>query len=230
MDVQEQSKKERQVLRVPDSYASISEALAHARNDDQIRISAGHYKESLALRDKVLELVGEGQMQAILIQGVGEQPALAQQHGFLRVSNLMIKAAGKAAVEVAGGSMVLEDCYVSGADSGVAVTGGGEVAMRRSVLSRCRKHGVHISGGGRATLESCSMFENGSHGVVALHQSSSLHLTRCMVSNNQGAAVGVDLGGEGVVEDNDLRNNKQGACLVGASSTDLVRIGSNLTS
>jgi len=168
-------------------------------------------------------------MQALLIESVDETPVVAQVGGFVRISNVMLKSLGLKALDVANGRMVIEDCYVSGPDCGLVMQNGADVTLRRSVLCRCRQHGIHVSEGSRATLESCSIFDNNDHGIVTLHQSSALHVTRCMISNNVGAGIAVDSGGEGTIEDNDLRNNRQGACLVGSASQSLVNLGSNLT-
>ena len=45
-----------------------------------------------------------------------------------------------------------------------------------------------------AGAESCSIFENGDHGVLAMQEGASIHMTKSMVSYNQGAALAIDQG------------------------------------
>jgi hypothetical protein len=42
--------------------------------------------------------------------------------------------------------------------------------------------------------ESCSIFENGDHGVLVMQEGASIHMTKSMVSYNQGAALAIDQG------------------------------------
>ena len=61
--------------------------------------------------------------------------------------------------------LVVEDCYVSGGKCGVEVLQGSDVTLRRSVVCRCRRHGVRIGARARLVIESCSLFENTEHGI-----------------------------------------------------------------
>jgi len=47
-----------------------------------------------------------------------------------------------------------------------------------TVLCRCRKHGVTVGVRGRVVVESCSIFENTEHGIMAHAASSSLRVNR----------------------------------------------------
>ena len=47
-----------------------------------------------------------------------------------------------------------------------------------TVLCRCRKHGVTVGVRGRVVVESCSIFENTEHGIMAHAASSSLLVNR----------------------------------------------------
>jgi len=182
------------VIRVgPAHFKTISEALQAAgrAQDCQVMVAPGHYRETIALKDAVVEIVGEGNMQHILLESLEGQVALSQQGGQVRVSNLMIRGSGPRTLELMSGRMVLEDCNVSGGVCGLGVTAGSEVAIRRSVLCRCQQFGLHISDRSQVALESCSIFENGQHGVLASGAGTLLNMTRCMVSHNLRAGVAV---------------------------------------
>eukprot|EP00802_Teleaulax_amphioxeia_P016159 Tamp_16271.p1 GENE.Tamp_16271~~Tamp_16271.p1 ORF type:complete len:426 (+),score=62.62 Tamp_16271:103-1278(+) len=216
--------------RVPSEYATIAAALVVCGEKDQIVLAPGHYKESIKLKQLVVEITGEGSMQGVLIEGVGGEPALTQTQGFLRLSKVMIKSSGSAAIVARGAMLVIEDCYVSGGRSGLEMEEGGDVTLRRSVVCRCRLHGLLVNGGGRVVVESCSIFENQHDGIVAHVAPTSLLINRSRVSFNGGVGVTLDEGAEGTIEDNDLRNNAKGAVYIGAASTGGVILGSNLTS
>ena len=153
--------------------------------------------------------------------------------GAVLLRGLMLKGSGPAVVATAGGahggSLTLEDCYVSGSRCGLVLRERAVGTLRRSVLCKCGEDGIQASGGGAALIESCSIFDNARHGVVVSGRGSSVRISRSMLSNNGGAGVAVDQEGGGRVEDNDLRNNALGPCVVGEASKTRVAVGSNLT-
>mmetsp|Transcript_32605 Transcript_32605/g.75882 ORF Transcript_32605/g.75882 Transcript_32605/m.75882 type:complete len:683 (-) Transcript_32605:110-2158(-) len=219
----------RPVLRVPAQFPTISDALRAAPADCKIMVSAGHYRETIVLKDAVVEILGDGNMQHILLESAEGEAALSQQGGHVRVSNMMIRGSGARTLEVVSGRMVLEDCNVSGGVCGLAATAAADVSIRRSVLCRCQQYGLHVTDRSKAVVESCSIFENGMHGVVAQNAGSSVRMTRSMVSHNFRAGIMVDDGATGTVENNDLRSNQEGPVVVGAASEGLVQIVSNLS-
>lgn len=222
-------KSERRVLKVPSHFATIGAALAAARNDDQIVLEPGRYQEALEIRDKVVEIVGNGNMQHLLIESIEGRPALELDGAVLRLSNLMVVSSAPRAIAVLGGRLVMEDCNVSGGQQGLRVSRRAEATVRRSVLCRCAQQGLYVEEGSSALVESCSIFENGDHGIVVVSAGASLTISRSMVSYNGGAGICIDQGAGGAVESNDLRNNNLGPCTVGALSQANVTVSSNLT-
>jgi len=223
------AKGERRVLKVPTMYATIGAALAAARNDDQIVLEPGRYQEALSIRNKVVEIVGNGNMQHLLIESVEGRPALELDGAVLRLSNLMVVSNAARAITVQGGRLVMEDCNVSGGQQGLRVSRRAEATVRRSVLCRCQQQGLYVEEGSAVLVESCSIFENGDHGVVVVSAGASLAITRSMVSYNGGAGICIDQGASGKIENNDLRNNMQGPCSVGALSQQGVSVSANLS-
>ena len=260
----------RRVLRVPEAYDSINAAMQAAGPDDQISVSAGHYIESLEVREGTLDLVGDGNMQHILLDAPADGSALMQHGGTVRISNMMLRSnAAAPTVQTQNGRLIVQDCNISGGNVGVALASS-HADIRRSVLCRCEREGLSLGAACVAVLESCSIFENGGHGILAMHEGATVQMTRSMVSYNQGAALAVDQGASAKVspllstlcvaavtglqhacpptfnfptcllradpvpvlqvENNDMRNNIQGPCVVGASSQHLVDISNNLTS
>jgi len=218
-------------LKVPTQYRTVSEAVQHAKDGDSVVISAGHYKECVRVWGKRIELVGEGSMQELLIEGDAKQPTVSVGSGAsLRIFNLMLQGSGQQVIDVSGGSLQVEDSNISGASgSGLRVHSGGEASVRRSVLCRCQQHGMHVAAGSRAKIESCSLFENGECGMLVTQGRSSVHISRCMVSFNRGVGIAVDQEASATIEDNDLRNNVRGPTSVGPTCSKSVQIGSNLT-
>ena len=260
----------RRVLRVPEAYDSIKAAMQAAGPDDQISVSAGHYMESLEIREGTLDLVGDGNMQHILLDAPADGSALTQHGGTVRISNMMLRSnAAAPTVQTQNGRLIVQDCNISGGNVGVALASS-HADIRRSVLCRCQRQGLLLGAAAVAVLESCSIFENGGHGILATHEGATVQMTRSMVSYNQGAALAVDQGASAKVspllstlcvavvtglqhacpptfkfpscllradtvpmlqvDNNDMRNNMQGPCVVGVSSQHLVDISNNLTS
>lgn len=215
---------------MPEDYDSILGAIHSARPDDQISVSAGHYMEAIEVRDKVIDLVGNGNMQHILLDAPAGASAFSLQGGYLRVSNMMLRSNSNApTVRISGGRLTVEDCNISGGKIGVSALDSCQADIRRSVLCRCERQGLYLGTNSTALLESCSVFENGDHGILAVQEGASIAMTRSMVSYNQGAALAIDQGASAKVENNDLRNNVQGPCLVGVQSQHLVSVTNNLT-
>ena len=86
-----------------------------------------------------------------------------------------------------------------------------------------------MGAGGRVVVESCSIFENAEHGILAHEPGSDLVVTRSRVSFNGGIGISLDGGGQAAIEDNDLRNNAKGSVVISATSQPSVNLGSNLT-
>uniref|UniRef100_A0A7S4P0M5 Protein kinase domain-containing protein n=1 Tax=Guillardia theta TaxID=55529 RepID=A0A7S4P0M5_GUITH len=216
-------------LYVPEMFATISEAIANAQMEDQIFVSPGHYVETISIRNLTVSIVGNGNMQNILLEGPTGAMVISQEGGLVRISNLMIRSADAPAYKLVGGQLIMEDCNVSGGKMGLWAYGGCECCIRRSVICRCDRQGMYLGEKCVAVVESCSIFENGDHGILVLNDGARLSMTRSMVSYNQGAAVAIDQFAGGKVENNDLRNNMQGPCLVGVQSQNLVSVTNNLT-
>ena len=184
----------RRVLRVPEAYDSIKAAMQAAGPDDQISVSAGHYMESLEIREGTLDLVGDGNMQHILLDAPADGSALTQHGGTVRISNMMLRSnAAAPTVQTQNGRLIVQDCNISGGNVGVALASS-HADIRRSVLCRCQRQGLLLGAAAVAVLESCSIFENGGHGILATHEGATVQMTRSMVSYNQGAALAVDQG------------------------------------
>eukprot|EP00960_Hanusia_phi_P077579 768714-Hanusia_phi.AAC.7 len=82
----------------------------------QIFVSPGHYVETISIRNLTVSIVGNGNMQNILLEGlkssaeVSLQPTgamvITQEGGLVRISNLMIRSADAPAYKLVGGQLV----------------------------------------------------------------------------------------------------------------------------
>jgi len=96
-------------------------------------------------------------------------------------------------------------------------------------LCWCKQQGLYLGGTSVAVLESCSVYQNGGHGILVMQGATNIDVTKSKVSYNQGAALVIDQGVIAKVQNNDLRYNMQGPCLVGVQSQHLVSVTNNLT-
>ncbi|HXG67640.1 MAG TPA: DnaJ domain-containing protein, partial [Blastocatellia bacterium] len=128
-------------------YTHIREAIEKARPGARICVRPGLYRESLIL-NKRLEIVGDGPVAEIIIEGVGS--SCIQMHtDQATVSKLTLRGrAGEnnesyPAVWIPGGQLVLKDCHIeSESGTGVTVSGAGA----DPVIRNCRVHSTKGNG------------------------------------------------------------------------------------
>ena len=165
------------LLKVPDDFPTITEALAAARTNDKVRVGRGTFTESLMLDVKV-DLEGAGR-EATIIQCEAKSASVVlvtREASGSRIAGLalqqtgMVLTAERYPVALADGSeLSLEDCHLEhGSGHGVAVINGGRARLRNVRVVKCGWDGLAVNGeGSSAEAVDCRFESNFHHGVDA---------------------------------------------------------------
>lgn len=194
-------------------YTKIGQAIAAANPGDEILVRPGVYKESLVIR-KSIDIVGDGAPDAVVIESRSYRGLMFFAPD-CRLANLTVRMLrsllGESGIAVAAdeGPLTLERCTVtSHGDDGIVIAGDASVVLRHCLIQRCKGAGVRAV---RVIIEDSQIVDNGGDGVVAYRSAT---LRRNRISGNQKCGVFLDGPGPHVVEDNDLRGNREGAWFI----------------
>ncbi|MEG4521381.1 right-handed parallel beta-helix repeat-containing protein, partial [Microcoleus sp. C2D2] len=192
-------------------YTTISEALKNAAPGTRIDVHPGVYRESLIL-DKSVEIIGSGEVDRIVVESISSNCIKMATDSAL-VRGLTLSATGKYyAVDIRKGELIIEDSDITSADYSVVGVCGPDAnsILRRSQIHDGVWNGIFISDNGKATVEDCSIFDNGSLGI-GVGLGGKLIVRRCRINGNEGEAIGIYRDGIATVEDSDLTGNAGGA-------------------
>ena len=193
------------------NYTTIGEALKNAAPDTRIYVHPGWYQESLIL-DKSVEIIGSGAADSIIIESTNSNCIKMQTDSAL-VRGLTLNATGNYyAVDIRKGKLIIEDCDITSADYSVMLICGTDAD---SEIRRCQIHkgvwnGIFISDNGKATVEDCNIFDNGTLGI-GVGLGGKLIVRRCRINGNEGEAIAIYRDGIVRAEDCDLTGNSGGA-------------------
>lgn len=181
------------VLRVPEDYPTITEALATARDKDKVVVGEGTYQESLVLKAAV-ELEGAGPDKTVLefpaesgsVVTIGKEGKGARIAGMLmRQSGMSLAEERFPVVAIDQSEVLVEDCRVeNGSGHGIAVLSGSTAVLRNVRVARCGWDGIAVaSGNSRATITE-SRFEGNIHHGIDAWDSGSVDVKRTRCSGN----------------------------------------------
>lgn len=167
-------------------FRSIQQAINNANPGDTVVVKPGAYRERFIL-DKPLKLVGDGPVNAIVIEsvehhwgqyvptgkGLTRQPdpenaGAVGQCLWVKAKKIFVKGLSfRGMVKVTGGVLTIEDCDLSASGNCLTVTG----QEAKAELSRCKIHGsrkgagVQVSNNGSVELKNCDIFQNEGDGL-----------------------------------------------------------------
>ena len=217
-------------------FTTISEAITAARPGDRILVRPGLYAESLVI-DKPLEILGDGPPADIRVHA-RDAHVVVFRASIGRISNLTLRQAGGEGiwygVDIGQGRLELEGCDIT-SHSGVcvAIHGGADPRLRRNTIHDGKDAGVVVRDQGLGILEDNDITAHARAGVAIgtggnpTLRRNTIHgqltggnptLRRNRINRNEYEAVRIRQDGKGVIEDNDLTGNKQGAWDIAADS------------
>jgi parallel beta-helix repeat protein len=217
------------IVRVVDSrgrgqHRTIAEAIEAATPGEQILVKPGLYEEPIVL-SKVLELVGEGKQDDIVVQCT-KTPCLSFRTTLGRVSNITFRQIGvtdEPCIDIGQGRLELETCSVSSqAAAGIAIRSGADPRIRYCNIHDNKKAGIVISSDGVGTVEENTLFHNGEAGVEVMTGGSPT-IRSNVIRDNRGPGVFVHDQGTGVLDGNDIFGNEDGVSVAVSSKLTILR-------
>jgi parallel beta-helix repeat protein len=189
-------------------HATLTEALQAAQPGDRILVRPGTYCEGIVV-DKVVEIVGDGEVNDIVIEATGKD-AILFKATMGRIVNLTLRQIGGGkfyAVDIAQGRVDIEDCDItSQTHAAVAIHHGADPRLRRNRIHDSKQSGVYVYENGQGTIEDNDIFANALSGV-AIATGSSPMLRRNRIHDSRQSGVYVYKNGQGTIEDNDIFAN-----------------------
>ena len=172
-------------------FRTITEALAKAPAGARVFIRPGTYREALTV-EKPVEVIGEGEAAAIVLEGAGKAAVQSKADTFslhgVTVRGSQGEGAGSPLIDIIRGNALIEDCTVSGGNTGISISGSRAKGVLRRLdlhgfrtgavvvtgkasarLDRVRvassRTGIALDGGAEAAIRGCHI-DGGHHGLV----------------------------------------------------------------
>ena len=191
------------------NHVTITEAIEAADPGDRILVRPGLYHEGLVIDKPGLEIIGDGNLDDVVVQAAGTD-ALLFKTTMGRVKNLTLRQMGGGAwyaVDIAQGRLELEECDItSQSPACVTIHGGADPRLRRNRIHDGKGSGVFIYNNGQGVLEDNDIFGIGGAGV-AIAGGGDPTLRRNRIQGGESFGVFVWDNGQGVLEDNDISGN-----------------------
>jgi SpoVK/Ycf46/Vps4 family AAA+-type ATPase len=204
---------------LPDCYRTIGDAVSVARPGDVISIHPGSYRESLVLHDDIT-LSAAGPAGGVRIESSGP-PTIALSGGSGALSGVVVVHDGKetSAIEVAGGTLWMEECTVEAASAAALFAHRqAEVSARACVYTNPAGAGVIVVGGTRGTFDTCVLRDVHSSAIV-LRSRAETRFVGCTVTDVHGSGVLAADHAGGAVQDCTIERVGSPAVAVEGAST-----------
>jgi hypothetical protein len=207
---------------------SLREALKDAPEGACLVLLPGLHRENVVVR-KDLHLRGEPGGEEVVLEAVSGS-ALILEGGHLRVTGLRLRNGAareqRAAVEVRGGRLRLEDCDLTSASANVLEARGAEAEL---IMRRCHLHdgkagGLILQEGAVAYLEKCRLYRNKLSNVV-IGTGCAPTLLSCQISHSLMVGIYVNEKAGGLIEDCDIWKNFSAAIQTRRGGDPQVRYG-----
>ena len=196
-------------------FRTISEAISTAAPKTRIFLRPGVYREAVKI-DKPLEIIGEGAAPGIVLEGEGGAvlQVLADPVSLHGVTIRGSPGQGRTTTLVAilRGTILLEDCSLMNADTGIAISGGrARGILRRLALTGLRTAAVSLSSRASAHLDRCRIAA--SRSGVTLTDGAEAGIRGCRI---EGGHHGIEFGPRsgGSVEGSEIRKYAYAGILV----------------
>jgi F-box protein 11 len=189
-----------------EDHATITEAIEAANPGDRILVRPGLYQEGLVIDKPGLEIIGDGNLDDVVVQAVG-MDALLFKTTMGRVVNLTLRQMDGAGygVDIAQGRLELDGCDITSQSLiCVAIHSGADPRLRRNRIHD-GEIGVSVHENGQGILEDNEIHDNAISGV-AIETGGNPTLRHNRIHDGE-VGVFVHENGQGVLEDNDIFGN-----------------------
>ena len=201
------------VIRVPEDYPTIQEAINAADPGDTILVPPGTYNESIII-GKQITLIGEGKENTVIVgRGVGDVIYVSSDG--VKISGFTIKGSGNRYISPFEGgdagikldgveNCVISNCIVTENNLGIFLNSSDNNIIENNTCYLNRKDGIHLRFSNNNIIRGNNCTSNGGHGGIYLNPSSSNNLIENNICNFN-ADHGIKL--QGSSNNNILRNN-----------------------
>ena len=196
-------------------HITITEAIDAANPGDRILVRPGLYPEWLVIDKPGLEIIGDGNLDDVVVQAVG-MGALLFKTTMGKVANLTLRQMGGGdwnCVDIVQGRLELDGCDITSDNLAcVAIHDGADPRLRRNRIHDGKQSGVFVYENGQGVLEDNDIFGNALAGVV-IGGGDNPTLRRNRIHDG-GIGVFVYENGQGVLEDNEIFGNALGGVAI----------------
>jgi hypothetical protein len=231
-----------------------------------IAVAPGTYAEAIFVTGKRLRLAGSDpsgtvtldatqvpypavsvRNATIAIEGFtllsADAPVITARGTELSLNACELKAGFGPGVDLAGGSIDMRKCTISGAQYGIVVEDaagtiddchiedvaedgiivriGAAPVITGTIVRGCGRRGIYVYQFGKPTIEGCEVTQTGDAGIVVAHQSAPT-IRRCWVHDTQGVGVSFTRGCSGTVDECRIENTGVPALDIAEGATPTV--------
>ena len=186
------------IIRYPNEYASLQEAIDIARPIDTIQISQGAYHAPVRIDSEVTIVGEEGQSIILHSSGKASPVIYVSRNGKLTVKSILFKHVEAITDEQAYSTIVVE----------------GEANFNSCAIYQSSGHGVHVLNGGKVAIQSCRLEANRWDGVAVSGLNSLATLKSSVVSKNKHNGIDAWDGGSIEFIDSFSESNSQSGAYV----------------
>lgn len=208
-------------------YKSIGAALERIPDGSRVLVRPGVYHESVMLA-RAVEIVGDGPREGVIVRATNASCfALATDRARIVGLTLRGEASGGAAffaLDVTGGSLVLEDCDLS-SDTLSCVGVHGERAsasIRGCRIHDARDSGLYFFDGAQGAVEDCEVVGNANVGVAVTGRAS-VSVKRSKIHGGADAGLVVWKDASATIEDCEIYGNRRAGLGVSEGGRAAVR-------
>jgi parallel beta-helix repeat protein len=212
----------------PNSYRSISDALAVAQDGTVITIWPGRYEENVVITKLVTLTAENGRGSVEIVSRRGNAIVCAAEA--VRLSGLVITSdlsdgEDAATVEVVQGQLAMDDCETTGSGwTAVSARDRGSLAMRGCTVTNSRGAGIVVTSSHDNVIEDCSLTELATSGLVVAERGRVV-LRRSAIEGADGNGLFGTGSGSAVIEDCSIsRTGKPSVALAEASTARIIRL------
>ncbi len=168
------------IIRYPNEYSNLQDAIDAARPIDTVQVAEGSYHAPIRV-DKEIKIVGaEGKTVVLHASGKTSPVVYVTSAGKLNVQHIMFKHVDPSEEETAYSTIVVE----------------GEANFTSCAIYQSSGHGAHVINGGKLVVDSCRLENNRWDGVAASGASSLATLQRSVVTLNKHHGIDAWEGGK----------------------------------
>jgi len=223
-------------------YKTIASAILSAKTGEIIVLRPGTYKETLTI-SKDVRIVGKGGRSMVIVEGAPDAHVFNFTSGSAALTGLTIRhtrgPGGRdlGAIDVTGGTPMIEDCDLTSSASVVSIHGAranptflnctmrdsfgpgllvfdqGQGIIEKCVISGNTNQGVVIRTGGNPVARDCEIRDGKAQGVSVFDQGQGT-IEKCVISGNTLSGVEICKGGNLTVRDCQIRGNRNEAVYV----------------